>query len=476
MSSEKKQKKQNRKMNGLDVLVLAFGAMIGWGWVVSSGDWIQKAGVAGTAAGFAIGGILIYFVGLIYAELTAALPQSGGEYYFAHRAFGKTGAYICTWFLILSYIGVVCFEAVSLPEILQYIFPGLQWGYLYTIAGSDVYLSHILISTAVTVLIVTLNIRGIKSASALQTILTVIIAAVGILLIAAALSQGTPANLQGQVFHGEGMGIGKNILAVAVVAPFYLFGFDVIPQVAGEIGGSKKKVSKILLASIFFAVLFYALVTMAIGFALNGNEIKQAMNGSGLVTAEAMARMFESSTMAKILILGGLCGIITSWNSFLIGGSRAIHTLVKEKMLPGGFARLHPKYGSPYNAILLIGLFSIASCFFGKRMLVWISNSASFACCITYLLISIAFLVLRKKEPELERPYKIKHYRFTGFMAIVLTGTMAVMYILPDTGSTMTIEEAMIVIGWILLGTGFYIARKKRHSEAYEGDFNTELS
>ena len=63
-----------RVMSASDILVVAFGAMIGWGWVVSSGRWIQNAGVIGTVLGFVIGGIMIYFVGLTYAELTPAMP------------------------------------------------------------------------------------------------------------------------------------------------------------------------------------------------------------------------------------------------------------------------------------------------------------------------------------------------------------------------------------------------------------------
>ena len=68
--------KFDKVMGAWDILVIAFGAMIGWGWVVSSGGWIQKGGVLGAALGFVVGGVMIFFVGLTYAELTAAMPQS----------------------------------------------------------------------------------------------------------------------------------------------------------------------------------------------------------------------------------------------------------------------------------------------------------------------------------------------------------------------------------------------------------------
>ena len=75
-------------------------------WVVSSGGWIQQSGVIGTIIAFLLGGIMIYFVGLVYAELTTALPENGGAKVFSQHAFGTIGSFICTWSIILSYIGV----------------------------------------------------------------------------------------------------------------------------------------------------------------------------------------------------------------------------------------------------------------------------------------------------------------------------------------------------------------------------------
>ena len=103
---EKKQSEFNKVFSAWDILVIAFGAMIGWGWVVSSGGWIQKGGVLGAALGFVVGGVMIFFVGLTYAELTAAMPQCGGEHVWSHRAMGPTGSFVCTWAIILGYVGV----------------------------------------------------------------------------------------------------------------------------------------------------------------------------------------------------------------------------------------------------------------------------------------------------------------------------------------------------------------------------------
>jgi amino acid transporter len=230
------QVKLKKSINVFDLIFLAFGAMIGWGWVVASGGWIQNAGVLGTVIGFVLGGLMIFFVGLIYAELTTAMPQTGGEMIFSYRAFGPRVSFVCTWAIILSYIGVVCFEACSFPTILQYIFPGFLKGHLYTVAGFEVYATWLAVAILSALLITYINVRGVKVAARFQNILTAIIAIVGVVLVAVSAINGEVSNIEPQLFKGTGTGgIIKSVLSIAVIAPFFLFGFDVIPQAAEEI-------------------------------------------------------------------------------------------------------------------------------------------------------------------------------------------------------------------------------------------------
>src|SRR5690606_6555198 len=121
-----------------DVLALAFGAMIGWGWVVTTGLWITEAGSLGAILAFVVGGVLVVFVGLTYAELASALPLAGGEYVYSYKAMGRVASFITTWAIILGYVSVVAFEAVALPTVFEYLIPNYSMGHLYTIAGWDV--------------------------------------------------------------------------------------------------------------------------------------------------------------------------------------------------------------------------------------------------------------------------------------------------------------------------------------------------
>lgn len=451
-----------------DILVIAFGAMIGWGWVVSSGGWIEKGGVLGAALGFVIGGIMIFFVGLTYAELTAAMPQCGGEHVFSHRAMGPTGSFICTWAIILGYIGVACFEACAFPTILTYLWPGFLKGYLYSVAGFDIYASWLVVAILIAFVIMVINILGAKTAAVLQTVLTVIIGGAGILLIVASVLNGTVDNLNGQMFIGTSTGTSiKAILGVAVLTPFYFIGFDVIPQAAEEINVPPKKIGKMLILSVVMAVVFYASVIVAVGFVLDSGAIAASQAGTGLVTADAMAVAFKTSVMAKVIIVGGMCGIITSWNSFMIGGSRAMYSMAESYMIPKQFAKLHPKHKTPINALFLIGGLTMVAPFAGRAMMVWICDAGNFGCCLAYCMVSLSFLILRKKEPNMPRPYKVKAYKFVGTMAVLMSGFMVCMYCIPGTGGTLVMEEWGMVGGWAVLGAIFYAICKSKYKETF---------
>lgn len=464
----KKESEFEKVFSAWDILVIAFGAMIGWGWVVSSGDWIEKGGVFGAAIGFALGGIMIFFVGLTYAELTAAMPQCGGEHVFSYKAMGPIGSFICTWAIVLGYVSVVCFEACALPTIIQYIYPGFLKGYLYTIAGFDVYASWVAVAIILSIIITYINIRGAKTAANLQTILTVIIGGVGILLIASSAVSGDTSNLQGQLFIGDSAGsILKAILSVAVMTPFFFIGFDVIPQAAEEINLPLKKIGKILILSIILAIAFYAFIIISVGYVMNPQDIIDSQAGSGLVTADAMAKAFNSSMMSKVMIIGGMCGIITSWNSFMIGGSRAMYSMAESYMIPRFFVKLHKQYKTPVNALYLIGGLSIIAPFFGRKMLLWIMDAGNFGCCLAYCMVALSFIILRKKQPDMARPYKVKNYKVVGAIAVLMSGFMVAMYIIPNSGCSLVWQEWIMAGGWCLLGFVFFVISKVKYKEKF---------
>lgn len=463
--------KFDKVMGAWDILVIAFGAMIGWGWVINSGDWITTAGFAGSIIAMLIGGVMVFFVGLTYAELTSAMPQCGGEHVFSYRAMGPTGSFVCTWMIILGYVATSAFEATALPTVITYLFPEFNQVYLYSIAGKDIYLTTILLGVVVAVLITFINIRGAKTAAILQTVLTAIIAIAGILLVVGSAVNGDGANITGQMWEsGSGNTLGS-VFKVACMTPFLFIGFDVIPQAAEEINVPYKKIGKIMLLSIFLAVAWYLLIIFAVCYIMPQSAIAQEMSSqNGLVSAKAIEIAFRSPLMGKVLIIGGLCGIITSWNSFLMGGSRALYSMGESLMIPKMFGKLG-KHKTPEAAIILCGIACVAAPFFGRGVLVWLVDAASFGCVIAYMFVSISFCILRKKNPEMARPYKVKAGRFVGVMAVLMAGFMTLLYIVPASFSAALVWQEWIVVGiWLALGVFFYFYSKKKYGAEFGRD------
>ena len=463
--------KFDKVMGAWDILVIAFGAMIGWGWVINSGDWITTAGFMGSIIAMLIGGLMVFFVGLTYAELTSAMPQCGGEHVFSYRAMGPTGSFVCTWMIILGYVATSAFEATALPTVITYLFPKFNQVYLYSIAGKDIYLTTILLGVGVAVLITFINIRGAKTAAILQTVLTAIIAIAGILLVVGSAINGDGANITGQMWEsGTGTTLGS-VFKVACMTPFLFIGFDVIPQAAEEINVPYKKIGKIMLLSIFLAVAWYLLIIFAVCYIMPQSAIVQEMSSqNGLVSAKAIEIAFRSPLMGKVLIIGGLCGIITSWNSFLMGGSRALYSMGESLMIPKMFGKLG-KHKTPEAAIILCGIACVAAPFFGRGVLVWLVDAASFGCVIAYMFVSISFCILRKKKPEMARPYKVKAGRFVGVMAVLMAGFMTLLYIVPASFSAALVWQEWIVVGiWLALGVFFYFYSKKKYGAEFGRD------
>lgn len=463
--------KFDKVMGAWDILVIAFGAMIGWGWVINSGDWITTAGFAGSIIAMLIGGLMVFFVGLTYAELTSAMPQCGGEHVFSYRAMGPTGSFVCTWMIILGYVATSAFEATALPTVITYLFPDFNQVYLYSIAGKDIYLTTIVLGVGVAILITVINIKGAKTAAILQTVLTAIIAIAGILLVIGSAINGDMGNITGQMWEsGAGNTLGS-VFKVACMTPFLFIGFDVIPQAAEEINVPYKKIGKIMLLSIFLAVAWYLMIIFAVCYIMPQSEIaKEMMSQNGLVSVKAIEIAFRSPLMGKVLIIGGLCGIITSWNSFLMGGSRALYSMGESLMIPKMFGKLG-KNKTPEAAIILCGIACVAAPFFGRGVLVWLVDAASFGCVIAYMFVSISFCILRKKRPEMERPYKVKAGKFVGVMAVLMAGFMTLLYIIPASFSAALVWQEWVVVGiWLALGVFFYFYSKRKYGAEFGRD------
>jgi amino acid transporter len=439
-----------------EVFALSFGAMIGWSWVALTGNWIDSAGSLGAILAFLIGGAVVVFVGLTYAELASAMPQAGGEHVYSHRALGRTPSFICTWAILLGYVSVVAFEAVALPTVTDYLFPGFSRIYLWTIGGWDVYLTWVLVGVVAAVAVTAINILGIRTAAKVQVLATMLILLVGLLLVGGGMAAGTGSHMQPYFTDGV-----TGLLGVLVMVPFMFVGFDVIPQSAEEVDIPFPEIGRILVLSILVAVAWYVAMIWAVSVGLSAEE----RNASGLPTADAMAALFGGSWAGKLLVVGGIGGILTSWNAFLIGGSRAVYALARAGQLPASLGELHPRFNTPHKALLLIGALSVLAPLFGRPALVWLVDAGGLGIVVAYAFVAWSFLALRRNEPDMERPYRVRRGRFIGWTALVLSIGLGVLYLPGSPAALVWPQEWAIVAGWIVLGLVLVLMAGRNHGE-----------
>lgn len=439
-----------KSLGSLDIFFLGFGSMIGFGWIVMTGNWLLDAGSAGAIVAFLIGGAIMTLVGLVYSELVSAMPLAGGEHNYLLRGMGPKAAMLGSWGIIGGYVTVVLFESVAVPRTALYLFPDLNQVRLWTVAGSEVYLTWALLGTVTAAILTWINIKGIRLASLFQTSVMMFLVLVGVIMFAAALFGGEPGNME-PFFIGGGGGI----VAVLVVVPFLFIGFDVIPQSAEEAKVPARQIGKLVVISVVMATLFYIIVVTATSLAVPAS----ALAGMDLAAADAMSVMLDNDFWGQFVVAGGLAGIVTTWNAFLIGASRLLWAMANSGMLPHWFAKMHPKNGTPVNALLAIGVLSMVTPFFGEAMLVWAVDSGGPSIIFTYLMVSIVFLILRRREPQMDRPMRVGGSSpfvgtLVGALAVVTTAMMLLLY-LPGMPAFLSLEPWIMFVAWWMVGIAF---------------------
>ena len=173
-----------RHVNLWQAGALALGCIIGWGCFVLPGDFLVTAGPIGAAIGIALGGLLMMLISCSYGVMVTRFPLAGGEFVYAYFTVGRHHAYVCGWFLTLGYLTIVPLNATALALLGKFVFPGVfARGYLYSVAGFDVYAGEIVLASAAIVVFGWFNYRGVKVVGQTQLLLLAVMVA-AVLLVA----------------------------------------------------------------------------------------------------------------------------------------------------------------------------------------------------------------------------------------------------------------------------------------------------
>ncbi|HRW99583.1 MAG TPA: APC family permease [Cyclobacteriaceae bacterium] len=446
---------------------LAFGAMIGVGWVTAMGPWLRTAGPMGSAIAFAIGGVLMLFIGFCYAEVTAMLPVSGGEVAYAYKAYGSSKSFLVGWFLAFGYLSVSAFEAISIGKIMSYLFPSIDKWPLYTIGGDVIFGSHLLLALIFVSLITWINYAGVQSSMRFQVYLTIAFIVIVLAVAIAGVAAGQFDNLHPYFFQQSGNGTLAGIIGVFATVPFWLVGFDTIPQGAEEAkeSVSYRTIGILILISIVAAVSFY--IVLIISTSMIGDWT--SLLNAELLTAEAFRIAFGSELVVNAILFAIIIGLLTSWNGFFLAGSRVLFAMGRGRIIAPAFGKTHPLYKTPYRAVLFSGIITLAASFLGRGAMIAFVDVGS--CCIAaaFLGVSFSFLKLRNKFPGQPRPYKAPGGKATGYIAVV--GSILILLAITVPGSPAALiwpMEWVILISLALLGVIFWVRSKKSRNATPE--------
>lgn len=445
-----------KKLKPINVWALALGSIIGWGAFVMPGTtFLPKAGTLGTAIGLLCASLVMITIALNYGYMVQKYPVAGGEYAFAKNTFGRRHAFFCGWFLGLSYLCIVPLNATALGLVSRKLLGGvLEVGYLYTIAGWDIYAGEIILASAVLILFAWLSIKGISVAGWIQTVMAFsLVASVFILAIAAVLnSDASISNMK--PYYPKDQSLVASIASVVAIAPWAFVGFDSIPQAAEEFAFSPKKTSRLMIFAILFGGLVYILLNLITASVMPW-EILLSKNYDW-PTGEAV-EIIMGKVGLFFLGIALVCAVLSGVIGFYMATSRLLLSMAREKALPNWFSKIDLKYKTPINAILFVMIISLIAPWFGRKVLSWVVDMSSIGAAIGYGYTCIASYKTLKNNPQDKKPV-LKVLSVIGFTFSII---FVLLLIIPGMPSYLAVESRVCLVVWMVIGLIFYFWSKK---------------
>lgn len=399
-----------RQLSLFQVIMLGTAGTLGSGIFVLTG---LAADVAGPATFLAIlvGGFLSFSIALNYSELATMYPETGGAMTYVREAWGKN---------LLSFL------VGSMDSISSTFYTALSAvGFAYSLSVFFPSIPIIPVAIGAIILFVVLNILGVTNVGNAQLVLGIgLVSAFAVFIIAGFTSpQGfSLATLfpQGRVFPEIGFAKNAGVLlkTIALIYAAYV-GFEVIADDAEEVKNPAKNIPIAILVSLAFITLVYSLVVVV----TLGTLPWQQVAGSATALSDAV-RVFLPGVGVTIIAMAGMVGALTSINSSMLSATRETFTLSRDGNWPLVLSRLN-RARVPFMAIIMIGVISILITIFGVVDFLSYITSAGYLFVLFFS--NMAMITLRKKYPDIHRPYKVPLFPLTPILAS-LTCVIVIFY------------------------------------------------
>lgn len=449
-----KRNELQKTLSAKAVWALALGSIIGWGCFVLPGDLLQKSGPLGASLGFMIGAFFMIVIAISYGYMVKAVPVAGGEFAYAYNSYGRNHAYICGWFLTLGYLSIVALNGTALALLGKFVLPGVfAKGYLYSVAGWDVYLGEVLLASIAIILFGVFNYRGVKLMGSLQLIIVALLCGSVALITAGTLLNPDASFSFLNPMFSPGKTSWASIAAVLAIAPFLYVGFDTIPQSAEEFNFSHDKSFSLMFWAIFIGAGMYAVVTLATGMAQPWQDL---IAGKPMwATGEALHQTLGNIGVL-FLVVALLMAIFSGINGFYMATSRLLFSMGRAKVLPAWFSDVHPKHQTPHKAVIFVMLISLIAPWFGRQVVVWIVDMAAVGTAIGYLYTCLSAYLVLKAQSESKGT-------LIAVIGSIFSLIILALLIVPGSPAFLSVPSWVAMVVWVGMGAIFYMTQAKNY-------------
>lgn len=398
-----------------------------------------------------IAGVMTIAAGLTAAEVSAAIPKTGGMMVYIEEIYGKKLGVLTGWMQ-----SVLFFPATIAAIAVMF---GSQSAILL---GNDAFVVPVTVGTIL--LISILNTFGSKTSGMIQTISTIAKLIPLVLIIVFGFIKGNGNNSITTPLVGEGLSAGSVIGQVLISILFAYDGWINVGAIAGEMKNPGKDLPKAIVGGLSLVMAVYITINLAYLWVLPASELANYAS-----PASAVAEVIFGPMGGKIITVGILISVFGCINGYLLTGPRILFTLGKQKSLPGyKYIGALNKNGVPANATLIMGVLSALYALSGQFNL--LSDLSMFAVWSFYVLTFFGVMKLRKTQPDLNRPYKVPLYPIMPIIAIA-SGLFVVVNQLFFAGLTNTI----VSIGGVLItliGLPLYSLAQKQTANEDNNDID----
>ena len=425
------------KLRLVDYFSLAFGVMVGTAWLVVMDDILRRGGPLGAILGFTAGALVLLPIGFVYGQLVKAIPDAAGEAAYVAKFFPPGVSFATGWMMFLSYFLTCPFEALAAGRIGGYLFPGLNTLELYRLGGYPVYLPHVLLGLALTVVLTCLNYRGIQASARLGKTTTFTFLTMVMIFALAGAKHGAVANLHPLFSHTPLL----SILLVWQVVPWLVSGFESVGKCVEEAGPGfeERNFSVAILLTIFSGMAFFWVVIGAVSYVAPWQSLK---SNQQFPTAVAFERALHAHWIVVLILGSALVALIQAFNANIVASSRLLFAMSRRNLLDPRMSRIHPKNQTPSTAVVAVGVATAGAIFLGEALLVPILEVGAVSAAVAWMAACASYYKMK--------PLGLR--RAAAVFGLLVTSAMILVKLVPVIPGHFTWHEWFALAIWAALG------------------------